>query len=92
MNPIRPIANGGIAKASKLANDEITTSNTVPRNCPMITFLASKGHVFTRYQSKLGFSIQMILSFLISLTTLHNYKTSLFYLLMSMPLLSSISS
>jgi hypothetical protein len=42
MKPIRPITNGGMAKASKAANDEITTSNTIPRNCPMITFLARR--------------------------------------------------
>jgi len=42
MKPIRPIAKAGIAKASKAANDEITTSNTIPRNCPIITFLARR--------------------------------------------------
>ena len=42
MKPIRPIANAGIVKASKAANDEITTSNAIPRNCPIITFLARR--------------------------------------------------
>jgi hypothetical protein len=42
MKPIRPITNAGIAKASKAADDEITTSNTIPRNCPIITFLVRR--------------------------------------------------
>ena len=36
MKPIKPIANGGIAKTSNAANDEIATSNAMPRNCPII--------------------------------------------------------
>jgi hypothetical protein len=40
MKPNKPIANGGIAKTSNAANDEIATSNAMPRNCPIIIYVA----------------------------------------------------